>query len=130
MMPSPMRRLDFTVASISGSGYGFISMTSSRKRTASRTTRSISSQSMDVSPSSPLRANFETFSEPRLQASFGKSGCSPQGFVASTCPSSGVGLAGLALMRSMKTMPGSPVRQAALTMRSKTSFADSRPTTC
>ena len=78
MMPRPMRRFAFTVASISGSGYGFISMTSSRKRTASRTTRSISSQSIDISPSSALRANLATFSEPRLHASLGNSGCSPQ----------------------------------------------------
>ncbi|OGL07159.1 MAG: hypothetical protein A3H48_02725 [Candidatus Rokubacteria bacterium RIFCSPLOWO2_02_FULL_71_18] len=67
MIPRPMRRLAFTVASISGSGYGFISMTSSRNRTASRITRSISSQSMDHSPASPRRANFATLSEPRLQ---------------------------------------------------------------
>src|SRR5712692_9581988 len=44
-------------------------------------------------------------------------------------PISGVGLAGLALIRSMKTIPGSPVRQAARTMRSKTSFAERRPVT-
>ncbi len=77
MRPRPMRRFDFTVASISGSGYGFISITSSRKRTASRTTRSISSQSIDHSPSSPRRANLETLSEPKLHASFGRRGCSP-----------------------------------------------------
>ncbi len=129
MRPRPIRRFDFTVASISGSGYGFISITSSRKRTASRTTRSISSQSIDQSPSSPRRANFETLSEPRLHASFGSNGCSPQGLVASTMPISGVGFAGLALIRSMKIIPGSPVRQAARTIRSKTSFADSRPVT-
>ena len=124
-----MRRFGFTVASISGSGYGFISITSSRKRTASRTTRSISSQSIDQSPSSPRRANFETLSEPRLHASLGKSGCSPHGLVASTVPIEGVGFAGLALIRSMNTMPGSPVRHAARTIRSKTSFARSRPVT-
>ena len=123
MMPSPMRRLAFTVASISGSGYGFISMTSSRKRTARRTTRSISSQSMLHSPLSARRPNRDTLSDPRLQASLGRSGCSPHGFVASIIPISGVGLAGLSLMRSMKTMPGSPVRQAARTMRSNTSRA-------
>ena len=52
------------------------------------------------------------------------------GLVASTIPISGVGLAGLALIRSMKTIPGSPVRQAARTIRSKTSLAESRSTTC
>src|SRR6476660_8925323 len=108
MMPRPIRRLAFTVSSMIGSGYGFISMTSSRKRTASRTTRSISSQSIDHSPASLLRANFETLSEPRLHASLGKSGCSPHGFVASTTPIAGVGFAGLALIRSMKTIPGAP----------------------
>jgi hypothetical protein len=56
-------------------------MTSSRKRTASRVTRSISSQSTDHSPSSLWRANFETLSEPRLHASLGSSGCSPHGLV-------------------------------------------------
>ena len=34
-------------------------------------------------------------SDPRLHASFGSSGCSPHGFVASTSPISGVGFAGL-----------------------------------
>ncbi len=53
-----------------------------------------------------------------------------QGLVASISPRSGVGFAGLRLMRSMKTMPGSPVRHAARTMRAKTSRARSRPVTC
>ena len=128
MTPSPMRRFALTVRSMAGNGYGFISITSSRKRTESRTIRSISSQSIAHEPSAACRANFDTLREPRLQASFPKRGCSPQGFVASIRPTSGVGLAGLALIRSMKTMPGSPVRQAARTMRSKTSFAERRPT--
>src|SRR5439155_1729809 len=75
--PRPMGRFGFTVAAVPGRGYGFISVTSSRKRTASRTTRSISSQSIVHSPSSPRRANLETLSEPKLQASFGKRGSSP-----------------------------------------------------
>ena len=125
MMPRPIRRLSFTVLSITASGYGFISMTSSRKRTASRTTRSISSQSIVISPFSARRANFETLREPRLHASFGSRGCSPHGLVASIWPISGVGLAGLALIRSRKTIPGSPVRQAAETIRPKTSRAES-----
>src|SRR2546430_9796180 len=78
---------------MSGSGYGFISITSSRKRTESRTIRSISSQSIAHEPSAACRANFDTLREPRLQASFPKRGCSPQGFVASIRPTSGVGLA-------------------------------------
>ena len=42
MTPRPIRRFAFTVSSISGSGYGFTSMTSSRNRTDRRTTRSSS----------------------------------------------------------------------------------------
>ncbi len=52
------------------------------------------------------------------------------GLVASISPTSGVGFAGLRLMRSMNTMPGSPVRHAARTTREKTSRARSRPVTC
>ena len=106
MTPRPIRRLAFTVSSISGSGYGFTSMTSSRKRTDSRTTRSSSVQSTAHSPSACRRANCATLIDPRLHASFGRSGCSPHGLVASISPISGVGLAGLALIRSRKTMPG------------------------
>ena len=130
MTPRPIRRFAFTVSSIAGSGYGLTSMTSSRKRTDRRTTRSSSAQSIAHSPSGCRTANFETLTLPRLQASLGSRGCSPQGFVASIRPTSGVGLAGLALIRSMNTMPGSPVRHAARTIRSKTSLADSRPVTC
>jgi len=68
-------RVDFTVASISGSGYGFISITSSRKRTASRTTRFHLVPVDRPVPVLTRRANFETLSEPKLQASFGKRGC-------------------------------------------------------
>ena len=127
MMPSPMRRVAFTMASICGSGYGFTSITSSRKRTPRRTTRSSSSQSMLHRSGAVSRTSLETFTDPRLHASLGGSACSPHGFVASMSPRSGVGLAGLALMRSRKIMPGSPVRHAARTIRSKTSRADSRP---
>ena len=52
--------------------------------------------------------------EPRLQLSYGSSGCSPHGLVLSISPMCGVGLS--ALMRSMKTMPGSPFFQASATM--------------
>ena len=125
-----MRRLAFTVASISGSGYGLTSITSSRKRTARRTTRSSSAQSTAGASPSPVRASRATFIEPRLHASHGGSDCSPQGFVASIWVSSGVGFAELRLIRSMKIIPGSPVRHAAETMWSNTSGAASRPTGC
>ncbi len=51
---------------------------------------------------------------PRLQASYGSSGCSPQGLVDSIRPTCGVGFS--SLMRSMYAKPGSPVCQAFWTM--------------
>ena len=114
MMPSPMRRLAFTVASICGSGYGLTSMTSSRKRTASRTTRSSSSQSTDHSPAVAPPGELGDVDASRgctprsARAAARRTGWSPR-----SRRSSGVGFAGLALMRSMKTIPGSPVRHAA-----------------
>ena len=128
MIPRPMRRFDRAMASIWGSGYGLTSITSSRKRTARRTVRSSSSQSIPRRYWSAGRANRATLIDPRLHASQAESPCSPHGFVASIRARSGVGLARLRFMRSMNTSPGSPVRQAAPTMRAKTSRAASCPT--
>jgi len=61
----------------------------------------------------PGRANLSRLIEPRLQASLGASGCSPQGLVASIVSRSGTGFAGPRFTRSMKPSPGSPVCQAA-----------------
>ena len=61
----------------------------------------------------------ERLIEPRLQASLGSSGNSPQGFVASMRPQPGVGLSRLTV--SMKQIPGSPVRWLCETIRSQTS---------
>ena len=59
--------------------------------------------------------------EPRLQDSYGMSGCSPHGLVLSISPICGVGLS--SLIRSMKIIPGSPFVQAMSTILSKTSAA-------
>ena len=75
----------------------------------------------------PSRAKQPTLMLPRLQTSYGSSGCSPQGLVASYEPSLGTGLCSLA--RSMKKTPGSPVFHAPSTIMSKISRAFSRPTT-
>ena len=77
------------------------------------------------SPARPSFAKTPTFTLPRLQTSYGRRGCSPQGFVASYDPSAGTGLYSLA--RSMKKTPGSPVFQAPFTIMSKISRAFSRP---
>jgi hypothetical protein len=88
-------------------------MTSSRKRTPRFTTSPRRSHAT-VGPESPIVTNFERLTEPRLHASYGSSGCSPQGFVDSISPRCGVGLS--RLMRSMKMMPGSPVAHAIWTI--------------
>ena len=56
------------------------------------------------------RTNLARLMDPRLQASMGRRGCSPQGLVLSMFPRPGVGLS--RLIRSKKTIPGSPVSQA------------------
>ncbi len=84
------------------------------------------SQSMVPFVSSPF-TKLARFIEPRLQDSHGSSGCSPQGLVLSICPSSGVGFELVSFMRSMKTIPGSPLAQADSTMEVKTSLALSVP---
>ena len=103
-----------------------MSITSSRKRTQSGMTRASRSQSKrGLSPS--LVTKRPRLSEPRLQDSYGSNGCSPQGLVASICPRFSVGLS--RLMRSMKTIPGSPFRQALATIRSKMCRARRRAVT-
>ena len=62
-----------------------------------------------------------------MQASKGRSGCSPQGFTLSIAPRSGVGLA--AFTRSRKSSPGSPEPQASSAMRRKRSRAGTSRTT-
>ena len=63
--------------------------------------------------------NAAKLMEPRLQASWGRSGCSPQGLVARMGPRWGVGLC--RVISSMNTSPGSPVCQAQSTIRLQTS---------
>ena len=94
-----------------------MSMTSSRKRTQSGMT---SREALPVEAAAGRRrrvTKLARLSEPRLQDSYGRSGCSPHGLVASIAPRFGVGLS--RLMRSRKTMPGSPFCQALATIRSK-----------
>ena len=59
---------------------------------------------------SPAFTNFDTLMLPRLQDSYARSGCSPQGLVASIVPAAGVGFE--RFISSMKTRPGSPVFHA------------------
>ena len=73
MMPSPILRVALVARSISGRGYRFASMTSSRKRTASRITTRRRSQS-----SSFPTTNLPTSMLPSVHDSNGSSGCSPQ----------------------------------------------------
>ena len=65
--------------------------------------------------------------EPRLQDSYGSSGCSPHGFVAVMRPMCGVGLS--RFTRSRKIIPGSPLRHAPHTI-SENTFRASRSVTC
>ena len=76
--PSPMRRMRLESASISGSGNLFASMTLSRKCVEVWMSRAKASQSIF-----PSRTYQPTLIEPRLQTSYGRSGCSPHGLVAS-----------------------------------------------
>ncbi len=110
------------ISAICGSGYLLTSMTLSRNRTDRWTVRLSFSQSTEYLPASYdiIRARL---TEPRLQDSNGSRGCSPHGLVLSISPSLGVGLSLLIL--SMNTIPGSPFRQAMLTIMSNTLRASS-----
>ncbi len=87
MIPSPIRRIVCASSWISGSGYWFASITLSRKcvdrctawRRPSQSIRS----SAGASAGASVLTNTPTLTEPRLQTSYGSSGCSPHGFVAS-----------------------------------------------
>ena len=76
-----------------------------------------------ASQENPSRTNGPRLRLPRLHTSYGRSGCSPHGLVASYSPSFGTGLNSLA--RSMKKTPGSPVFHAPArsSRRSRSSFA-------
>ena len=70
--------------------------------------------------------NFDTSIEPRLQDSFGRSGCSPQGLVAVIISICFTGL--FLFTSSRKIIPGSPFSHAPLTILLKTSLASNLPT--
>ena len=86
-------------------------MTLSRNLTANLTV--VRSFSQSTLPSSVT--NLLTSMLPRLQLSWGRRGCSPQGLVASIRPSFGVGLCWFIVSR--KIMPGSPFFQAIIIRR-------------
>src|SRR3989338_3424163 len=101
-----------------------MSMTLSRKWTAFLTVDSIFFQSVSYPGPPPfvlLLTMRPRFMEPRLQDSYGRSGCSPHGLVDSISPMCGVGLK--EFMRSMNITPGSPFFHAISTILSKTSLA-------
>src|SRR3989344_7262777 len=77
-------------------------------------------------PSVPS-TNLDKLTDPRVQASYGNSGCSAHGFVDSIRPILGVGLARELFTLSIKIMPGSPYCQASLVTKSKTFLALRRP---
>ncbi|OPZ62449.1 MAG: hypothetical protein BWY84_01170 [Candidatus Aerophobetes bacterium ADurb.Bin490] len=95
-----------------------MSMTLSRKCTASLTVFASLLKSTFL-PSSILAR----LTEPRLHASKGRRGCSPQGFVDSISPTFGVGLSLFIL--SINTIPGSPFFHEYSTIMSKISRASS-----
>src|SRR3712207_6216019 len=101
-------------------------MTSSKNRTATWIADLSSVQSNSPLVRGPF-TKADKLIEPRLHGSFGRSGCSPHGFVASMDPSCGVGFEPEELILSMKIIPGSPELQALLIMESNTSRAFAFP---
>lgn len=111
-----MRLFAFVISSICGSGYLLTSITLSRKWIDLRIVfLSLSQFSL------PSFSMFVRFMEPRLQLSFGCSGCSPQGFVLSINPKFVVGF--FLFISSMNIIPGSPERHAFAQIRSNISLA-------
>src|SRR5438034_1294296 len=95
MTPRPIFRVAYVISSICLTGYAFMSMTSSSMRVVARIVPSSFFQSTSQRPAA-LRLICRARSiDPRLQDSYGKSGCSPHGFVASMSATLGVGEPGL-----------------------------------
>ena len=124
--PRPIFLVCLVTSSIFGIGYLLISMTLSRKCIARAIVFSSLDQSIPSLPSTSLVISTRLI-EPRLQLSYGRSGCSPHGFVASIGPCFGRTLNLFIL--SIKTIPGSPLFHALSTILLYTILAGYMPTT-
>src|SRR5579884_3036422 len=118
IMPRPILLVAFVLASISGTGYLFMSMTLSKNLVESLMACSYLCQSNSYAPSALRFTKFARLIEPRLHDSYGYNDCSPQGFVARSGPCLAL-IKGLYLLILSKNItPGSALRQALSAMRS------------